>query len=38
MKRLAREGFLGSFPKIELPTCDHCVVEKITKKSFGKVS
>lgn len=36
MSRLAREGLLGSHPKVNLPTCKHCLVGKATRKPFGK--
>ena len=36
MNRLAKEGLLGSIEKVNLPICEHCLVEKITQKTFGK--
>lgn len=37
MNRLAKEGHLGPFSKIEMPTCENCLAGKITRKPFGKV-
>ena len=36
MNRLARKGLLDSLRKINLPTCKHCLVEKIITKPFNK--
>ena len=36
MNRLAKEGFLGNINKVDLPTCEHCLAGKITRKPFGK--
>jgi len=36
MNRLAREGLLGSFNKIELAICENCLAGKTTRKPFGK--
>ncbi|KAL0453669.1 UNVERIFIED_CONTAM: hypothetical protein Slati_1345000 [Sesamum latifolium] len=36
MTRLAREGLLRSLAKVNLPTCEPCMVEKACRKSFGK--
>ena len=36
MNRLAKKCLLRSLNKIELPTCEHCLKGKITKKPFGK--
>lgn len=36
MARLARAGFFGSLPKVHLHMCEPCLVEKATRKSFGK--
>ena len=36
MNRLAKEGLLGTLDKIELSTCEHCLVGKTTRKPFGK--
>uniref|UniRef100_A0A2N9FDK1 Integrase catalytic domain-containing protein n=1 Tax=Fagus sylvatica TaxID=28930 RepID=A0A2N9FDK1_FAGSY len=36
MTRLAREGLLGPFAKVNLPTCEHCLIGKSTRKPFGK--
>lgn len=36
MNRLAKEGLLGSYSKIDLLTCENCLPEKITHKPFGK--
>ena len=38
MNQLAKEGSLRSLDKVELSTCDHCLVEKIARKPFGKVT
>ena len=37
MTRLAREGLLGPLAKVELPICEHCIVEKSIRKPFWKV-
>ena len=34
--RLVREGLLGLFTKVELSICENCLVEKATRKPFGK--
>ena len=36
MTRLAREGLLGPLAKVNLPTYEHCLAEKSTRKPFGK--
>ena len=36
MNRLAKEGLLGNLNKVELSTCEHCLVGKTTRKPFGK--
>ena len=36
MNRLAKEGFLGSLNKTDLPVCKNCLVGKTTRKPFGK--
>ena len=36
MTRLAREGLLGPLTKVNLPTCEHCLAGKSTRKPFGK--
>uniref|UniRef100_A0A2N9FKV1 Integrase catalytic domain-containing protein n=1 Tax=Fagus sylvatica TaxID=28930 RepID=A0A2N9FKV1_FAGSY len=36
MTRLAKEGLLGPFAKVNLPTCEHCLVGKSIRKPFGK--
>ncbi|XP_019261101.1 PREDICTED: uncharacterized protein LOC109239051 [Nicotiana attenuata] len=36
MNRLANEVHLGSFSKIDMPTCENCLAGKITRKPFGK--
>ena len=36
MDRLTRKSLLGSLAKVSLPTCEHCLTGKATKKSFGK--
>uniref|UniRef100_A0A2N9FJ35 Integrase catalytic domain-containing protein n=1 Tax=Fagus sylvatica TaxID=28930 RepID=A0A2N9FJ35_FAGSY len=36
MTRLAREGLLGPLAKVNLPTCEHCLARKSTRKPFGK--
>jgi hypothetical protein len=36
MIRLAREGLLGPLAKVNLPTCEHCLAGKSTRKPFGK--
>uniref|UniRef100_A0A2N9GHN6 Uncharacterized protein n=1 Tax=Fagus sylvatica TaxID=28930 RepID=A0A2N9GHN6_FAGSY len=36
MTRLAREGLLGPLAKVNLPTCEHCLAGKSTRKPFGK--
>ena len=35
MNRLAKEGLLGQIEKVNLPNCEHCLKEKMTKKLFG---
>uniref|UniRef100_A0A2N9IEQ3 Reverse transcriptase Ty1/copia-type domain-containing protein n=1 Tax=Fagus sylvatica TaxID=28930 RepID=A0A2N9IEQ3_FAGSY len=37
MTRLAREGLLGPFAKVNLPTYEHCLAGKSTRKPFEKV-
>jgi transposase InsO family protein len=36
MTRLARERLLGPLAKVNLPTCEHCLAGKSTRKPFGK--
>ena len=36
MNKLAKEGHLGSFTKIEMRTCENCLAEKFTRKPIGK--
>ena len=36
MNRLAKEGLLGSLNKVELSTCEYCLVGKTTRKPFEK--
>lgn len=36
MNRLARDGLLGPIAKLDLPTCEHCLAGKATRKPFGK--
>lgn len=36
MNRLVKQEHLGSFTKIEMPTCENCFARKITRKPFGK--
>ncbi|OMO92476.1 hypothetical protein CCACVL1_06836 [Corchorus capsularis] len=36
MNRLVREGLLGPLAKVSLPTCEHCLAGKATRKPFGK--
>ena len=36
LKRLAREGLLGSVAKVKLPICEHYLIGKITRLPFGK--
>jgi hypothetical protein len=31
MTRLAREGLLGPFAKVNLPTCEHCLARKLLR-------
>jgi len=38
MNRLAREGLLGKLDKVSLPTCEHCLSGKPTRKPFGKAT
>ena len=38
MNRLARDGLLGQIAKINLPTCEHCLLGKSTSKPFGKAT
>ena len=38
MNRLARDDLLGQIDKINLPTCEHCLAEKSTRKPFGKAT
>ena len=35
MTRLAREGLMGNLTKVTLSTCEHCLVGKLKRKSFG---
>jgi hypothetical protein len=36
MTSLAREGLLGPLAKVNLPTCEHCLAGKSTRKPFEK--
>ena len=36
MNGLTRENLLGQFTKIDMPTCEYCLVNKTTRKPFGK--
>jgi hypothetical protein len=36
MTRLAREGLIGNLAKVTLSTCEHCLMGKSIRKSFGK--
>jgi hypothetical protein len=36
MTRLGREGLLGALAKVNLPTCEHSLAGKSTRKPFGK--
>lgn len=36
MNKLAREGLLGPLAKVDLPTCEYCLVEKSSRKPFEK--
>ena len=36
MNRLARENPLGQFTKIDMSTCEYCLVDKTTSKLFRK--
>lgn len=38
MSRLAKQGLLGDLQKVELPTCEHCLKGKLTRKPFGKAT
>jgi len=38
MKRLAKEGLLGSLRNVSLPTCEYCLAGKMSRKPFGKGS
>ena len=38
MNRLARDSLLGQIAKINLPTCEHCLAGKFTRKPFGKAA
>ena len=38
MTRLAREGQLGPLDKVDLPTCESCLVGKACRKPFGKAT
>lgn len=38
MARLARAGLLGPLAKVNLPTCEHCLAGKSTRKPFGKAT
>jgi transposase InsO family protein len=36
MQRLAKEGLLGNINKVELSTCEYCLIGKTSRKPFGK--
>lgn len=36
MNRLIKVTLLDSLSKVDLITCEHCVIGKITRKPFGK--
>ena len=36
MNRLAKQGLLPNYDKVDLSTCEHCLVGKSTRKPFGK--
>ena len=36
MDRLAKEGLLGQIEKVNLSTCENCIVGKMARKPFGK--
>lgn len=36
VNRLAKQGNLGLFTKIDMLTCENCLARKITRKSFRK--
>ena len=36
MRRLAKEGLLGSLTKIKMSICENCLAGKTTRKPFGK--
>jgi hypothetical protein len=36
MSRLTKQGYLGSVDKAVMPTCEHCIAGKISRKPFGK--
>ena len=38
MTRLVRDGLLSSLTKVDLPTCEHCLAGKATRKPFNKAS
>ena len=38
MTRLAREGLMGNLAKVTLSTCEHCLVGKSKRNSFGKAT
>ena len=38
MKRLAKEGLLGSLARIDLNTCESCLAGKAIRKPFGKAT
>lgn len=38
MVRLARVDLLGPLPNVSLPTCEHCLATKLTRKPFSKVT
>ena len=35
MDRLAKRGLLSNVPKVEMSTCEHCLVGKSSRKPFG---
>ena len=34
MNRLAKEGLLGEIEKVNLPNCEYCLKDKMSKKLF----
>ena len=38
MDILAKEGLLGLIEKVNLPTCNNCLAEKMARKLFGKAT